>query len=442
MKGVPTSRDRRRRLWASLAVLIILAGARPARAQQGSYIVPIPGAPATKIPIAIAGFSPFSTDGGGDLAKTAGEILTADLKFSQIFDVIDPALLPFEPTSVRIDQERLALPALAAIKVPYLVVAALTSRGKELLLEGRLMAVNQGVMVVGKRYVGEATALRTMVHRLADQIVLSLTGEKGVASTRIAYVSAVGNAKEIFVMDYDGFNPVMITGNRTLNLSPRWSPDGHSIAYTSYRSQNPDLYVLDMRSGRREVVSSAPGLNITPAWSPDGQWLVLAMSKAAGTNLFLIPRTGGAPRQLTFGSSINVSPSFSPNGQQIVFNADRGGTPQIYVMDVQGANLRRLTFQGEYNASPRWSPRGDKVAFVSRVNGRNQIALMDPDGSGVQYLTLAGNNEDPAWSPDGRHLVFTSTRDGRRNLYVMHADGSEQRRLTNQQESYLADWSP
>ena len=395
-----------------------------------------------KFTIAVGGFAPFPMN-GEDLGKLGASVLSGDLKFTTIFDVMDGSILPFDPATIRPDQERVALPGLAALKVQHLAVGYVSSRGRETVLEGRLFDAATGNMVFGKRYVGDPKFYRLIVHRFADDILFNLTGEKGVAQTRLAYVSAVSRtAKEIFVMDYDGVNPAPLTGNQSINLSPRWSPDGRMIAYTSYRNGNPDLFVLNFDSGRRDVLSAQQGLNATPAWSPDGQWLVFAMSASGGTNLHLVPKTGGTPKALTTGPAISVSPSFSPNGRQIVFNSDRGGTPQIYVIDVDGSNLRRLTFQGSYNASPRWSPRGEKVVFMCQVAGY-QVCLINPDGSGLQQLTTAGRNEEPTWSPDGRHIAFTSTRTGQRDVFVMHADGSEQKRLTNNgRENYLPDWSP
>jgi TolB protein len=396
----------------------------------------------SKFTIAIGGFASFSMS-GDDLGKLGAAVLADDLKFATVFDVMEESILPFDPRAVQLDQERVVLPGLAALKVQYLAVGQVTSRGREAVMEGRLFDANTGNMVFGKRYVGDAKFFRLIVHRFADDIIFNLTGEKGVAQTRIAFVSSVSRtAKEIFVMDYDGGNPSAITGNQSINLSPRWSPDGRLIAYTSYRNNNPDLYVLNFDSGRRDVLSAQQGLNATPGWSPDGQWLAIAMSAGGGTNLFLMPKSGGSPRPLTAGPAISVSPSFSPNGRQIVFNSDRGGTPQIYIIDVDGSNLHRLTFQGNYNASPRWSPRGEKILFMCRM-GANHICLINPDGSGLQQLTFAGINEDPTWSPDGRHIAFSSTRNGRRDIFVMHADGTEQKRLTNNgYDNYLPDWSP
>jgi len=413
---------------------------------EEKYTVDIVRKETQKITIAVVGFPPLKSDSRGeDLGTQAGVILADDLKNAGIFDVIDPSFLPVEAAQVEFGQEKGLLPALSALKVQAVVVGKLLSRGSELVVEGRLFEVAKGEMLSGKRYAGDSRTLRTMVHRLADEIVFRLTGEKGIASSRIAYVSSVNGAKEIYVMDYDAYNPLLITGNHSINLSPRWSPDGKKIAYTSYRDHNPDLFVIDLETGRRQKISSSPGLNVAPAWSPDGKWLVFSMSSGAGTNLFLVRPDGTGLQKLTQGPHIDISPSFAPNGRQIVFSSDRGGTPQIYLMDIEGTNIRRLTFGvGDYNVSPRWSPRGDKIIFVGRSHGSFNIFLISPDGTGLMQLTShSHNNEEPSWSADGRHILFTSTRNGSRHLYIMKADGSNQRQLTKSgQDNYLADWSP
>ncbi len=427
-----------------LFLLVLLNGLLPATV-VAQVDITVTRTMVQKIPIAVLGLQPFRwASNRTDLGAEAQSILMGDLEFSTIFEVLPPAFLPFEPREIRLGEEEKVLASLNQLKVQALVSAELTKQGKDLVLEGRVYNVSRGTFLGGKRYFGDVNALRTMVHRLADDVMLRLTGERGVASTRIAYARVGKGATELYLMDYDGHNSVLVTGNRSINLSPRFSPDGKGLAYTSYRDGNPDLYILNLETGRRNKVSALPGLNISPAWSPDGRWLALSLSKDGGTNLYLMKPTGRGLRRLTNGLGISVSPTFSPNGRQIAFTSDRGGSPQIYVMDVEGTNLRRLTFDGDYNASPQWSPRGDKIAFVSnRGEGRFQIYLMDPDGSGIQQLTSSGSNEDPAWSPNGRHLVFTSNRNGRKNVYVMHADGSGQKRLTrNAFNNFAPNWSP
>ncbi|MFI5341555.1 MAG: hypothetical protein ACHQ7N_17170, partial [Candidatus Methylomirabilales bacterium] len=78
-----------------------------------------------KITIAVAGFAPLTLN-GEDLGKLGASVLTADLRFTTIFDVMDPATLPFDPRSVQLDQERALLPGLNSLKVQHLVVGQLS----------------------------------------------------------------------------------------------------------------------------------------------------------------------------------------------------------------------------------------------------------------------------------------------------------------------------
>jgi len=262
-----------------------------------------------RIPIAVVGLRPTRmASRGPDLAAKTQSILVSDLEFSTTFEVLPPAFLPFEPREIRLGEEEKVLPSLNQLQVQAMLAVDLTKQGKELVLEGRVYNVSRGTFLGGKRYFGNAKALRSMVHRLADEVVFWLTGERGVASTRIAFATAERRTTELYLMDYDGHNAVLATGNRSINLSPRFSPDGKLLAYTSYRDGNPDLYLLNLETGKRKKVSAVPGLNISPAWSPGGRLLALSLSKGGGTNLYLMRPTGGGLRRLTNGLGISVSP--------------------------------------------------------------------------------------------------------------------------------------
>ena len=399
---------------------------------------------AKKIHVAIVGFSAqIGGSKGESVTPLALKTLRSDLAFNDTIDLVDPASLPFGPTSVKFGQEKEFLPRLSRLDIQVLLVAELVKNENKISLEAKLFDVSTQGQIFYNRYLAEVKTLRSAVHRLSDDIIYYLTGERGIARTKIAFASNKTGAKEIYVMDLDGGNIMLMTRNDSLNLTPRWSPDGRFLAYVSYRDNNPDLYLLDVTCGRRTKISSLPGLNISPAWAPDGKSIALALSKNGTTDIYLMQRDGTGLRQLTHGNAISVSPSWSPNGRQLAFVSDQGGSPQIYVMDAEGTNVRRLTFKGNYNTSPTWSPRGDKVAFVSRQNGDFEICVMNPDGGGFRVLTQGeGNNESPAWSPDGRYIVYSSTRSGKSGIYFMREDGSGQRRLTPEGSDYFTpDWS-
>jgi TolB protein len=153
-----------------------------------------------------------------------------------------------------------------------------TSNGAEILLAGEVLLNSNSNLIlkfhlfdlveqkhlVGKQYEGSSQILRKMVHRIADEIVLQLTGEKGVHNTKIAFVSVQGGGKEISVSDFDGAEMKRITQNQSINISPAWSPDGKKIVFTSYLRRNPDLYLVDVDGQNFRRLTSYPGLNAAP----------------------------------------------------------------------------------------------------------------------------------------------------------------------------------
>jgi TolB protein len=429
---------RSKRYIGGLILSFCLVIAAPAAAQF--YLGVIKGE-AKKIPIAVLDIA--NEAAAPALRNLALEVLRSDLRRSQIFDVMDPKQMDLVYSGLEEPTEAI-LKRGGTFGLTGVVWAKLSRKEGDLVLTGRLYDGVTGLRLAGKVYFGNEDLLRRMVHTFADEIVYQYTGEKGIARTRIAYVSDKTGRKELYVMDYDGQNEKRLTADRSICTSPAWSPDAKVLAYVSYRDKNPDLYGLDMETGRRWTISSAEGLNISPAWSPDGRRLAVALSKDGGAEIYTMDRDGSDIERLTYGIADNVSPSWSPNGREIVFNSGRGGTPQLYIMNVDGSDVRRITFEGSYNASPDWSPRGDRIVFVTQVQNRFKIATIAPDGSDLRVITNGpGSDENPMWSPSGRQIVFSSTRDGKSGIYVMNADGTGVERLTPKDANYTSPaWSP
>lgn len=294
--------------------------------------------------------------------------------------------------------------------------------GRNLTLNCHLYDAKQKTYIIGKSYTGRQADVRSMVHKFADEMVFRFTGEKGIASSKIALALRAGEAKEIFIADYDGQNLRQLTGNGSINLSPDLAPDNNQVAYVSYRDGNSEVYVANISARTTRKVVSMAGTNAAPAWSPDGRWIAFANSREGNTDIFVVAPDGTGLKQLTTSPGIDTSPTWSPSGREIAFVSDRSGDPQIFVMDAEGSNQRRLTFSGNYNVAPDWSPKGDKIAFVRRVKGTFELHVMSADGSTVQQLTWnQGDNEDPSWSPDGQYILFGSNRFGHGELFIISA---------------------
>jgi len=373
------------------------------------------------------------------------EIVSNDLSLSGFFKVIDDQNLP-PPL-----HEREGIPR-------TLFLQEWGPSGGELLLAGEVQLDPGGAYLklrfhlfdlveqkhlAGKQYEGALQALRGMVHRMSDEVVYQITGERGVHTTRLAYAVAQDEGKELFIADFDGANAKQITRNRSINLSPAWSPDNKKIAFTSYLRRNPDLYLVDRDGENFRLFSSHAGLNAAPSWSPDGKSIALMMGMEGKSDIYLLDADGNGPRRLTRGHGNEASPTWSPDGKRIAFVSDRSGTPQIYIMSASGSDVRRLTYDGNYNTNPSWSPKGKRIAFCGRAGGRFEIFTIDLDGSGLQRLTSgSGDNESPCWSPDGRYIAFSSNRAGVSKIFTMNANGFNQRPLTRSKGSESSpSWS-
>ncbi|HCZ33208.1 MAG TPA: hypothetical protein DHV93_06980 [Holophagaceae bacterium] len=277
--------------------------------------------------------------------------------------------------------------------------------------------------------------LRRLAHALADDLVARLTGERGVASSRVVFVREMApGVKELFQIDRDGANLIQLTRHGSLTLAPSVAPDGR-LAYVTYKGGAPEIWGQRRRDGAHEKLyplSGAGGMVSTPIWSPDGRRLAFVQGDRRGnSDIMILDLEAGRARRLTDGNGINTEPSWNPNGTQIAFTSDREGGPQVFLMQDDGSNLRRLTGEGQYNASPAWSPNGAMIAYVSRFEGKFDLFIYKlGEGKAYQITTGVSTSESPAWSPDERRLVFTSNRFGSAQIFTTDLSGRQVVRMT------------
>jgi TolB protein len=445
MTALPRFTGRLAALAATATVAVFAAallGPAPVRSQNPDVELNVRPGQIKKINIAVPDFTLAGGSDPQNWAKRLPEITGADLTFTSLFSVASgaPALPPgaAEAAKPRL-QEFAAAGALQALQ------GLLTVRGDRLEVEMRLYDLTSPELrLIGSKKVGaHVSEPRRAAHKIADEVVLLVTGELGVADTKVAFASTRSGVKELYLMDYDGAGPVAMTANKSINMSPNWSPDSRSLAFTSYMNGYPFLYrIFPFERRAVQLLAGYAGINSSPSWSPDGRTVALTLSKDGNPEIYLLTVATGAFRRLTMNAAIDTEPTWSPTGRELAFISDRSGSAQIYVMDPEGTNIRRVTSSG-FNTQPRWSPKGDTIAFTSR-QGNHDIWAIGPDGSSLRRLTAGpGDNESSSWSPNGRHLVFQSSRLGGTQLFTMLADGSEQQVLTGGSgQASSPAWSP
>lgn len=264
-------------------------------------------------------------------------------------------------------------------------------------------------VLFSKAYSG--ASVRGQAHRLADDVVLKITGMNGIAETKVAFKAETGRDSEIYVSDFDGHNPMSVTRDHTIVAAPCWVPGHFSLYYTSYKLGNPDIFYQNLSTGERSNFAHYPGMNSSAAISPDGRKVAMILDKAGSPDVYVCDADGTHLKQLTTnrGNDFDSSPCWSPNGQWICYASRAEGRRSLYKVSVDGGTPKRISTSGISNPSePDWSPDGKWIAFTAQMGSFN-LCVVPADGGAA---TLLVSGEDPCWAPNSRTLIFVRRKDG------------------------------
>lgn len=405
----------------------------PLHEAHAQFRVEVSGVGLTQFPFSVVNFR------GNDAAsQNIAAIVRADLERSGQFRFSEPVVGNLDEST------RPDLTAWRGKGADSLVVGSVNR-----LADGRfdvrfrLWDLVRGQDLGGLSYPVAAADLRLAAHRIADQVYEKITGDKGVFSTRIAYVSKAGQRYQLWVADADGENARAALSSPEPIISPSWAPGGSQLAYVSFEARKPVIYAHDVSTGKRRLLANFRGSNSAPTWSPDGKQLVATLSISGNAQLYAVAADGGEPRRLTQTESIDTEPVFSADGKSIYFVSDRGGSPQVYRMAAQGGDAQRVTFSGNYNISPSISPDGRHLAFISRVNGAFRLHVMELASGDVTALTDTSADESPSFSPNGRMIIYATRDKGQESLMTTSLDGRIKTRLAGAQGDIREpEWGP
>jgi TolB protein len=407
------------RIFKIIAGLLLLAQASLASAVLNIEII---GAGEHQIPVAIVPFG-----GESKLAQTINEVIAGDLQRTGLFRLVDSAgKSPHELAEVNYpDWQVRGADALAIGTV------ALQTNGR-IEARFRLLDVVKHIELAGQSVAADDKQVRAVGHRVADLIYEKLTGDKGVFSTRIAYVNRQGQKFRLMVADSDGYNEQTVLAQNEPIISPAWSPDGSHLAYVSFEAGHAAIYMQSLYINQRVLLANFRGSNSAPTWSPDGKQLAIVLTREGSSQIYLIRPDGSGIHRITFSGTIDTEPNFSPDGQSLLFTSDRGGSAQIYRMPVEGGAAQRMTFGEGNNYSPRYSPDGKGFVYTHFNNGKFYIAAQDFQSGQVEILSAGGWEKKPSYAPNGKLILFASEARGRGILATVSSDGRVQQHMFTQ----------
>jgi TolB protein len=181
-----------------IIVLVLIAGRGEAKIYLDVY-----GKTYKKITI---GVPPLKNEKPGALSADMTEVLNKDLDLSGFFVVAPPTLIDKELSDEGVEKQEVRFGNWRSIGIELLCKGKLQDRDGELILEAYLYDTTDGTLMLGKRYRAPSGDWRRVAHRFADDVILAVTGEKGIMSSKVVFVGGTRNHKDIYVADLDGYN--------------------------------------------------------------------------------------------------------------------------------------------------------------------------------------------------------------------------------------------
>jgi len=272
---------------------------------------------------------------------------------------------------------------------------------------------------------------KVFAHIVNDEIIFSLTGKPGIATSKIAFVSDKTGSYQIYMIDYDGENEIQITDEKFHIDYPTWLEVYKSLILVSYQKGWPQLVKFDIYKKSITTLLGEPGLNACADVCKKTKEIAVVLSKSGDPEIYITDFNGKNIKRITYYKGVDSSPSFSPNGDMIAFVSDRQGSPQIYIMNRDGFKIKRISYGSPYATSPSWSPDGELIAYVSRKSGNFELLIYEIKTQKTIMLGDTFGNEEISWAPDSRHIVYSKVNKKPYSLWIVDIYTKEQRRLTS-----------
>ena len=377
-------------------------------------------------PIAIVPFAGEKISTSANIAK----IIEEDLQRSGLFRAIarsDMLSLPSSEDQIYYrDWRVLGASYLAIGNVTKSIPVSAEAPSTGFTVSYELYDVLAQKKVFKKTVSANSNTARDAGHQVSDDIYESITGIRGVFSTKIVYVEDRGQSSSkryrLMLADADGAREKLLFESSEPLLSPSWSKDRTQIAYVSFETSRPAIFRHNLVTGRREQMTNFKGLNGAPSWSPDGKHLAMVLSKDGNPEIYTLEVASKKLTRVTRNGSIDTEPNWTNDGKSLIFTSNRGGNPQIYQIGLASGRLERLTFDGNYNARPRISPDGKSFVMVHRYDNVFHIAWQEISSGDIRVLTQTQLDESPTIAPNGAILLYATKRNNKGVLAAVSLD--------------------
>jgi Tol biopolymer transport system component len=168
------------------------------------------------------------------------------------------------------------------------------------------------------------------------------------------------NAFQLWIMNRDGSHPQKLFAESGRDVhDPTWSPDGTQILFAMGKGESNQLYVLDFNGRDPVLVDDAINTRGRSDWSSNGL-ISFDQGGPFQHDIYLMDREGNDLHQVSQSGLNAQGASLSPDGKWIAFtgytdvaNQDQNSC-EIFIMRVDGSDMRQLTNNNYCDYQPRW----------------------------------------------------------------------------------------
>ena len=386
---------------------------------------------------------PFA--GSSIISKKLDAVIRNDLNRTGEFSMLDKRLL----LPLKMEDEDINYQDWKLLGMDYVIAGNIINEKNSIDVDYEIYDIQKKRKIRSSKVFGLPNQLRQLAHYTSDGIYESISGIKGIASTKLLYVNEIqsGDIKSryrLMLADSDGANEQTLLRSSEPIISPSWSPDGKKVAYVSFETGLANVFIQNISTGKRDSVLSKNTQISSPSWSPDGKYLSLTLYQDGNAEIYILRLRDKTLTRMTNQFAIDTESSWSPKGNKILFTSGRSGSPQIYELDLRRLNskAKRITFEGSYNAKASYLPNEEGIIFVNRsADGLFHIALKYKKENFIRILTEAKMDESPSVAPNGNMVIYGITEEDQSMLAGFSLSGASFKLPASQGEVREPAWS-